>query len=511
MFIPTVIWPSNTDGERVISSESHQETPNERSLGEQATKSQIDSLLNTDSSDISLFDKLRTAPNIQDILLRHLHERSEQLNISTWAVSFGQLLGIAFAKQLHLDWVLLKGLTTDAIGAALETQELKDARSISVCIDNVRGTPAQLLEALSRSKNLRELYFFQQPVRETDKRSTELFLELSSTAYASLLKCKLFLTGSYSAGLRKTFWLPTTTYNPNIEVFPTQHMFVRHQIGTSPQFWPNHFYLGDALLNPERFAAGFLQYLRSLITGDSMVDETLYSFSCAPSTLTETSHTEVSPIPAESFSIPVRPLAQDNKLRLLAECWPKVRDLAAGSWVVLVSKEKYVSREAARTRTWPPKPTRATFLKYALVRLKMQVLLGGVTAILEPEMVEVGGLKEFLREMAPETDPKLVDQRVKELRDYVSNAPQQVALGPGLDWVSVFEPHEACSMLKDFLEDAAFVNGTVKLAMKENPKGMFFSVHILFSLYHSIILLLTESRGLMTWCLFRARLVSGTA
>ena len=94
-------------------------------------------------------------------------------------------------------------------------------------------------------------------------------------------------------------------------------MFVRHQITgsgpTNPVFSPNHFYLGDALLKPERFAAGFIQYLRSLVTGDGEMEMQLYSFACAPSTLTDMSGKEVIPIPAENFTIPVRPMETGSR------------------------------------------------------------------------------------------------------------------------------------------------------------------------------------------------------
>lgn len=461
------IWPSNA-GIAATTNQIH-EGSSTSAVHDHDIRQQIDNFLCTNIYDASLLDNLHALPNLQDILRCHLHTRSEEPNTSSHASAFGQLLAIAFSKQQHLDWVLLKGLTTDALAAAIQTKELEDAKSISLSIDSIHGTTIQLLDALSLSQNIREIYLLQGPTRVTDTQSTDIFLALSSSNHLSLLKCKLFFTGAYSAGLRKTFWLPPATYKPNIQAFPIQHMFVRHQIGSSPQFWPNHFYLGDAMLHPQRFTAGFLQYMQSLITGESMVAENLYSFACAPSTFAENaSSTEISPIPAETNTIPTWALTRDEKLRMHAECWPEVRDLISGSWVVVVSKEKYIDRDAVQSKAWPRKPSRAIYLKYALVRLKTQLVVDQAAETLTPEIVQVGGIKEFLQIVAPEVNPDRVEQRLQELQIYISHSPDQAALGPGMSWLSVFEPQEACSILRDFLEDAKFVKGNLKMAMEDN-------------------------------------------
>ncbi|RYO95257.1 hypothetical protein DL766_002071 [Monosporascus sp. MC13-8B] len=117
---------------------------------------------------------------------------------------------------------------------------------------------------------------------------------------SSLLKNrKVILTGAYSAPL---------------------------DISEEPKFWPNYFYLGDTLLDPERFAAGLLAYIWS-----PRPDTRLFSFPGAPldiSTYTEkegilrlvekldgiltytkesSPRVVVSPISAENFAIPEAP------------------------------------------------------------------------------------------------------------------------------------------------------------------------------------------------------------
>lgn len=466
---------------------------------EEATTSLLERISTMQSFDISLVNKLRTLPDFRIRLFRYLCERLKEKSFLPPKI-LGTLLGIVFDAQQHLDWVSLDGLPTDAIATALETQELKAANSISLCIDTIQGTPKQLLKALSLSSSLRELYFFQGPSREDDNASTELFLELLSTSHLSLYRYKIVLTGPFSSSLSNKIWLPQTDFKLNTYAFPIEYMFVRHQITgsslTNPVFLPNHFYLGDALLKPERFAAGFLQYLRSLVTGDGEMETQLYSFACAPSTLTDMSGKEVSPIPAENFTIPVRPIKREVERMLmdglhtelghdsmLPECWPLVRDLVCGSWVVLVSKDQYRDPEAIRIRdrnTFPWPSTQANFIRYAFVRLKTQISVESVPKNLGPEMLEVGGLKEFLQATAPEVDHDLVDQRLKELGVYISNASEQIPLGPGLEWLSVLELQDACIVLKDFLEDAVYVKGNLRLAMEDDPEGM-----------HSFLLLLS--------------------
>lgn len=442
------------------------------------------------SFDVSFIDELQHLPDFQVTFGRYLREHLERNEFLQPKV-LGQLLGIAFNEHRHLDWVLLKGLSTDAIATALEMPELKEANSISLCIDTIRGTHKQLLESLCLSTSLCEMYLFQDPTRKCDDISAELYMELSSTSYLRLRRCKILLSGPFSSSLSKKFWLPTIDYKLNMGIFPVQHMFVRRQVtGTGPEnpiFSPDHFYFGDAMLKPERFAAGFLQHLQSLITGETIMERQLYSFACAPSTLTDMSIKEISSIPVENFAIPVRPVKRDAERRfvaglpaaqdseaLLPPCWPKVRDLVAGSWVVLVSKNQYRDLEGALAldqNIFPFPSFQAKFIRYAFVRLKTQVLVENFTENLGPETMEVGGLKEFIRATAPEVDQNLVDQRLKELELYISTAPDQVALGQGLKWLSVLEPHEADVMLKDFLEDAAYVKENLRLAMEDDPEG----------------------------------------
>jgi hypothetical protein len=462
--------------------------------GEEAISSLVESIFKTQRFDTSLVDKLHMYPDFRVTFSRYLREHLNKKEFLQPKV-LGKLLGVAFEAQKHLDWVLFKELSTDEISAALKLPELSEATSISLCIDTIHGTHKELLQALSLSTSLRELYFFQKPTRTSDKASAELFLELLSTSYQHLLECKILISGPFSRSLNRRFWLPTTNYTPNTKAFPIENMFVRSQLEGTNKYSPEHFYLGDALLKPERFAAGFLQYFRYMAWGKQ-----LYSFACAPSTLADMSRKEISSIPVENSAIPVRPIKRDVERKifaglpteravnaLLPPCWPKVRNLVAGSWVVLVSKELYRDLEGAERQdlnVYPWPSFKSSYFRYAFVRLKMQISLENIgLENLEPDMMEVVGLKQFLQATAPEVDPNLVNQRLKELEAYISSAPKQIPLGAGLDWVSVLKPDEACVILKDFLEDAEYIKENLRLAMEDDPEGTNFLT--IFFKYHS--------------------------
>lgn len=129
-----VIWPFDSPNlSTAIPIPAYQPS---RSLRDQAIAALIDSTLQTDSFQISAFDEARTIPHFQDLLQRLLRERSGRLGKSR---SAGQLLGLAFEGKAHLDLVRLKRLFAEAIGSLLEIAELKNVRSISLCINIIRS------------------------------------------------------------------------------------------------------------------------------------------------------------------------------------------------------------------------------------------------------------------------------------------------------------------------------------------------------------------------------------
>lgn len=462
-----------------------------RTLGDQAIISLIGSTHEEDSFNMSIFDDVLLLPGFSSRLLRLLEEHPDRLGPTR---SAGQLLKLAYAGQKHLDWIPYKHLSADGIAVALDSPELEGTESLIFRIGSNCGKMSQLAKSLPRLASLQQLCVLQEPTRTDDDPSAELFVQLSAAAAAAdpktqrlLQEARIILTGAHSASLRKTFWLPTTNYTPPVHAFPVQQMFVRHQLPTTDdttKFWPNHFYLGDALLSPQRFAAGFLVFLHNLNT-----DDHLLTLATSPPDLASPPHrTAISPIPAEAFTIPLRPLATHGyTTNSRAECWSKARDLVPGGWTVLVSQERYFdARAAARNaQDHHHRPTEARFIRYAFVRARERVSVEdrSVAEIrsldLGPRTLDVGGLEEFLRDTAPGVDKALVRRRLEELARDVADSPRhepanrlgQARLGPGMEWLSVLGHAEACDMLRDFFEDAAFVRRNLRLAMEENPAG----------------------------------------
>ncbi|KAK3317463.1 hypothetical protein B0T19DRAFT_292510 [Cercophora scortea] len=437
--------------------------------------------------DMSVFNHVRLIPSFAASLLRLMEAYPDRLGPGR---SAGRLLNIAYAGRKHLDWTPYRYLSANGIAAALRAPGLQGTKSFVFRLGPKCGNTAELALALPRLVELQQLCVLQDPTRTEDEPSAKLFAQLSAEAAQDsfvrrLLQIpRLVFSGAHSAALRKAFWLPTTTfdYQQPICAFPVQQMFVRHQLATpTRKFWPNYFYLGDMPLSPERFAAGFLRFLRTIND-----DENLFTIASAPPDLESMSahRASVSNLPAEVFSIPLRPQR--------GECWSKARDLVPGGWTVLVSQERHHDAEAAvlNAKDHRGRPTEARFIKYAFVRARAHVRFSqlpphevrGELGLSTDNIDIVCGLDEFLRATAPEgvvVDSALVKRRLDELvRDLVEHPAfeparrvGQAKLDPGMEWLSVLGEQEACDMLRDFFEDAAFVRRNLRLAMEKDPNG----------------------------------------
>jgi hypothetical protein len=336
--------------------------------------------------------------------------------------------------------------------------------------------PTPLLETLARHKAIRDICFLQGPARANDDNSTALFSQICTSPFASALlgSKNIFITGAFSAPLRRCFWLqdPRTGDRMNSpalrSAFPVQHMFVRKQFvpieeveeqdpmdydeeeeeeeeekeeeeaeegeDTNVTYWPCHFFLGDMLLGPERFVSGFLQYCRWIIE-----DTSLTSFVTTTSTLAvpATEHASVSPLPAENMAISRQcssnlssspeATADPSSGPQSAECWPLFGPLEPGSWVVVVSHDWHTTRKTRKTRrqylSWGypgDSLIGVPIVRYAFLRVRRRMTLpeDAAAAVLQqlagPDFVDVvGGVEAFLRETAV-VGSGLVSECVKE-------------------------------------------------------------------------------------------------
>jgi hypothetical protein len=119
------------------------------------------------------------------------------------------------------------------------------------------------------------------------------------------------------------------------------------------------------------------------------------------------------------------------------------------------------------------------FVRYAFLRARRHIAWPdivaagsrGLEALVGPESIQVvGGVKEFLRETAPEVDGGLVDacfdDAVRVLRER-----WPAGLGPGMEFISLLDHGTARSVLSDFLQDAVYVRENLRLAMQAMPRG----------------------------------------
>ena len=119
-------------------------------------------------------------------------------------------------------------LSPEVIGSALGSDSLKHARSISLCIDHINGTPAELVSALAtHTPPLDSLYLHQAPTRQTDQPTADLLAHLITHPQLARTP-SLFLTGIFSTSLRRTILLPPHTFTPHSPPLP--HSTSVHQV-----------------------------------------------------------------------------------------------------------------------------------------------------------------------------------------------------------------------------------------------------------------------------------------
>ncbi|WYZ35497.1 hypothetical protein EsH8_X_000144 [Colletotrichum jinshuiense] len=468
------IWPSDD----IDLGNSIPQELSSNSLADQAVRSLIEGTQETETYDMSSFDGPLKLSGFRESLRRRILESPESLGPT---IAAGQLLRLIYEKQHDLNWVQFKNLSYESVAAAIESPELQEAISLSLCIDRIKGNPESLLKTLCRLDTVLDICFLQEPTRANDEASAHIYLLISTNPeYTQLLQSKaITVTASYSAPLRKRFWLPTTGYTQPIKAYPIQQMFVRHELQKpAKKFWPNYFYLGDGLLGPERFAAGFVAYLRSLCN-----DENLFSFSCAPCSLQDLSEIKISPILAEVFSIPVQPIAtRGYAAEIRNECWSMPRDLDQGAWNVLVSHERNDELDLglgqSSSSPWPP--TAATpLLRYAFVRTCRRIEIKNDSNIIKPKDIEICDLVGFLKATAPQVNTELVTNLLDHVAEDISKKTIAFCKSQGkpppmmhssIGWVSALDAASACSILQEFLDDAALVRRNIRLAMAEQPQ-----------------------------------------
>ncbi|KAI1827832.1 hypothetical protein F4861DRAFT_291328 [Xylaria intraflava] len=454
-----LVWPPDPPNDAVVVQQ-----PSEDPDG--SITKLVESTLGADDFDLSAFDLVRTLPDFQEILRRNVAKRSAQLGKTQ---SSGKLIRLAFTDKEHLGLETLPAVSVEAIGEALDVSGMSNLTSISLCIDNIIGTPARLVDTLTRAEMFRELVFLQSPTHPSDALGVQLFEELSARPQI-LRRAKVVLSAAYSAALSRKTWPPAIPRSMVIDkknfiqtapldVFPVQQMFVRQRdVDSSVKF--SHFYvhIGDAFLKPNRFAYGFLLWLRNFVDGWGLVDieKRFFGFTSAPSSLAQDAVTaaEISPILTENVAV-------ISKANGYMGCSARVHDLVPDGWTVMVLEE-----ELAR-------PHHGSFIiRYGFVRPRQQPIAIDATLLAapRPEDLEVIGLEEFLAITAPGVNSAVIENHLKSVENGVAAAPYQETLPPGIETLLVLTPEKAADMLPGFLADAKVVNEQFRVATERTSE-----------------------------------------
>jgi len=126
------------------------------------------------------------------------------------------------------------------------------------------------------------------------------------------------------------------------------------------------------------------------------------------------------------------------------------------------------------TRSWDS--TTADYVKYDFLRPCVMIAIENPPVDLGPKHLEVVGLKGFLKATAPDVDETLVDLRLQEVAYHIATGYHQASLGAGLEWLSIFDHQDACSMLREGLKDTMNNRENLRNSMRQNPKGMLVSI-----------------------------------
>ncbi|KAJ8130760.1 hypothetical protein O1611_g2869 [Lasiodiplodia mahajangana] len=473
------IWPANdspsNDGQSASAGPSNPLKKRKRADSlDRTIEGLIQGLSDIEDLNTSNIQQSTRHPEFQARLLEVLREDPLILSDSRTST---ELLQLAYAGHSHLNWASYGNLSYESVAAAIRSNKLDDANALSLCIDRMSGSADVLFDTLLLSKSIQEINFLQSPMRDNDELGSQLFSQIcASPSGSSLLRERKVLSScAYSAPLQRKCWLPdmenrrtqsALAYSPPVNAFPVQHMFVRQQFVSSRNpktFRPCYFFLGDALLDPERFAIGFLEYCRSVIT-----DDDLLSFSCCPPTLPayKKNHPgmRISPIASENFSIPRRcdVVSTDNSIvpDTQVECWPMVRDLEPGGWPAFGYESE------------------VPFVRYAFLRARKHIDINDETCtstslldeMVGPSSMEVvGGLAEFLRETAALDEVPLVNRLLADTNKVLVDR-WPTGLGPGMIRLSTLEEGQARAIFRDFIGNTPVVNENLRMVMRAKPE-----------------------------------------
>ncbi|KPM39230.1 hypothetical protein AK830_g7357 [Neonectria ditissima] len=418
-----------------------------------------------DEFDPSLLDEVRDLPRFQRILKEHLlsHPTTVSPVGATKASAF--LLQLAYAGETCLEWNVFENLTSKVIDAALSYDALKSVTTI--CLSPpLHDSPAEFVKALTPLASLHTLQILDWPVRKDERISTEIFEAIVGSSQPTSIK-KLTLSGLYANGIRQKIWRPYQQ-NPRIsEAYPVVQLLVAHEGRDNKSVLPSggkleYFYLGDAALSPARAILGFFEYIVTQILGSSRYNgtglDTAHCFSCGPSALGNADSLEISPLPAEVYTV----AKAGYHSSAFSGVYSKMRDLIPGTWTVVVSESRSTAF-ADHIRT-----TQLQF-KYAFVRPKVSIQVDPEHwrgADIESSEIDVVDLEGFLRLAVPDVDTSKLKFHFDNVEAAVAKAKDDgdIIIVQKDTILSPFSHDQACDLLNQFITEVPEIQKTAKRA-----------------------------------------------
>jgi len=386
----------------------------ERSLLGKVTAKLLDYVLSSGNPDLRLFEDVINIPDFRRKLQHELLMARDRLPGSP---ALAGLLKVAYSGNVSLDCAVFRGaITPDVLHEALSSDELSTARDLTLCPDWEATTPTDLANALCESVQLRDLYVIEQPARRSDKPGAEMFVKLAG--HPRCPTGRLAFGGAFAAPLQQRFWLPTTVrYRPPPQ-FPVVQLIMRHEPYFPKESELETYYFGDSCLTATRFAHGLLTFFRRIMVARYPMYSN-WGFDLAiimaraaslSSRDTTTGTAEISQLAPETFTAANKAYRDSFYWK---GCFPKLRDLEAGYWTVIME----IGNQ---------KGTTVDNTSYAFVRTKgdkvFNVESNSGRPAIEPEDLEIVDVKGFLRTIqvdSAELDSALrgVDSLVEDLGD----------------------------------------------------------------------------------------------
>ncbi|CAG9949916.1 unnamed protein product [Clonostachys rosea f. rosea IK726] len=391
----------------------------------QLSSSAVD--LNTIKQEMSHF------PGLKKLVQDWLCENSHLVDGSPTTLS---LISLAYEGERILDWGYFPILDVSSLETLLQNPYFQNVHTIRLATPRAsHNHPKRLWPVLSTLPNLKTVCLLD-PLSVNGFVTCEPFVELAQSDLNIRLD-KLTITAPFYHSMHEENWISDDTSPPLLtSSFPIAQLLIHHErskIFDLAQY--EYFTLGDALLSPVRLLTGLFQYMnmmRSLlfVAGGTTALNVAACFAASSSSLAPTQFGEIGPLPAQIYKYGLqagRKVCHRGK-------FSSMRDLQPGQWTVLLRQ------------------IRSSTFQYAFVRARKMIRIKESIRArkpIEPEMIEVFTIEDFLRETAPEVDVGGVQNLYSQL------------LPEGFDTSSVLtllDSQEACILLDEFVDKAEEVD-----------------------------------------------------